>query len=150
LCSEIRHCAKRQTVSGHCKGQHRHKKGRRKMKIETHNIDDTKIAEVNSDETIINNTEDGLDLLGNLYYQDFDKIIIYDKNITPDFFDLKSGIAGEILQKFSNYRVRLAIVGDFSKYTSKSVNDFIYESNKGKQINFVSSQLEAIKILTNK
>jgi hypothetical protein len=37
------------------------KKGRRKMKIETHNIDDTKIAEVNSDETIINNTEDGLD-----------------------------------------------------------------------------------------
>lgn len=30
------------------------------MKIETHNIDDTKIAEVNSDETIINNTEDGL------------------------------------------------------------------------------------------
>ena len=46
------------------------------MKIETHNIDDTKIAEVNSDETIINNTEDGLDLLGNLYYQGFDRIII--------------------------------------------------------------------------
>lgn len=140
----------RETLVGIVKDNTDIKKGRRKMKIETHNIDDTKIAEVNSDETIINNTEDGLDLLGNLYYQDFDKIIIYDKNITPDFFDLKSGIAGEILQKFSNYRVRLAIVGDFSKYTSKSVNDFIYESNKGKQINFVSSQLEAIKILTNK
>lgn len=120
------------------------------MKIKTHDINDTKIAELISEDTLINNIEDGLDLLGNLYYQDFDKIIIYDKNITPDFFDLKNGIAGEILQKFSNYRVRLAIVGDFSKYTSKSVNDFIYESNKGRQINFVTSQSEAIKILTNK
>jgi hypothetical protein len=120
------------------------------MKIKTHDINETKIAELISEDTLINNIEDGLDLLGNLYYQDFDKIIIYDKNITPNFFDLKNGIAGEILQKFSNYRVRLAIVGDFSKYTSKSVNDFIYESNKGRQINFVTSQSEAIKILTNK
>lgn len=120
------------------------------MKIEPHDINDTKIAELISEDTIINNIEDGLDLLGNLYYQYFDKIIIYKKDVTPDFFDLKNGIAGEILQKFSNYRVRLAIVGDFSKYTSKSVNDFIYESNKGRQINFVASQSEAIKVLSNK
>lgn len=121
-----------------------------KMRIETHNISDTKIAEVISEVITINNIEDGLNLLGNLYYQDFDKIIIHEKNITPDFFDLKNGIAGEILQKFSNYFVRLAIIGDFSKYTSKSVNDFIYESNKGGKINFVTSQSEAIKVLSNK
>ena len=99
------------------------------MKIETHNINETKIAEVISEVNIINRIEDGLDLLGNLYYQGFDKIVIHEKNITPDFFDLKSGIAGDILQKFSTYRIRLAIVGDFSKYTSKSLNDFIFESN---------------------
>lgn len=120
------------------------------MNIETHNINDIKIAEVISTDNIINNTSDVLDLLGNLYYQDFDKIIIHGKNITPDFFDLKNGIAGEILQKFANYRVRLAIVGDFSKYTSKSFNGFIYESNKGKQINVVTSLSEAIKVLTDK
>ena len=120
------------------------------MKIEAHNINDTEIAEVISDDTIINKSEDGLDLLGNLYYQGFDKILIHEKNITPNFFDLKNGIAGEILQKFSNYRVRLAIVGDFSKYTSKSLNDFIYESNKGRQINFLTSKTEALKILSDK
>ena len=119
------------------------------MEIETHTINDTKIAEVISVDIIINNASDGLDLLGNLYYLGFDKIIVHEKNIRPDFFDLKSGIAGEILQKFSNYRVRLAIVGDFSEYTSKSLNDFIFESNKGKQINFVRSQSEAIKALAN-
>lgn len=120
------------------------------MKIETHTINDTKIAEVISADTVINTIEDGLNLLGSIYYQDFDRIIIHEKNITPDFFDLKNGIAGEILQKFTNYRVRLAIVGDFSKYASKSVHDFIFESNKGKQINFVSSQSEAIKVLSAK
>lgn len=120
------------------------------MKIETHKVNGIKIAEVVSADCIINNPSDSLDLLGNLYYQEFDKIIIYEKNITPDFFDLKNGMAGEILQKFSNYRVSLAIVGEFTKYkTSQSLNDFIYESNKGKLINFVRSQSEAIKALTN-
>jgi len=118
------------------------------MKIEAHNINDTKIAEVTSDKTIISTTEDGLDLLGNVYYQGFDRIVLNEKNITPDFFDLKNGIAGEILQKFSTYRVRLAIVGDFSKYNSKSLTDFIFESNKGRHINFVNSTTEALKILS--
>jgi hypothetical protein len=118
------------------------------MNIEPHIINDTKIAEVISDETIINKIEDGIDLLGNLYYQGFDKIVIHERNIIPDFFDLKNGIAGEILQKFSTYRVRLAIVGDFSKYKSKSLNEFIYESNKGRHVIFVSSMNEAIEILS--
>ena len=109
------------------------------MKIESHNINNTKAAEIISDNIIINSIEDGLDLLGNLYYQGFDMIIIHEKNITPDFFDLKNGIAGEILQKFSNYRMRLVIVGDFTKYTGKSIKDFIYESNKGRQVVFVGT-----------
>lgn len=118
------------------------------MKIETHSINNTKIAEVTSLDTIIKTAEDALDVLANLYYQDFDKIILHQKDITPDFFDLKNGMAGEILQKFSNYRVRLAIVGDFSQYTGKSIKDFIYESNKGRHINFVNSTAEAISRLS--
>lgn len=118
------------------------------MKTEIHNLNGVKIAELISDEIVINNIEDGTDLLGNLYYEGFDRVILHEKNITSDFFDLKSRIAGEILQKFSNYRVRLAIVGDFSKYTGKSLTDFIYESNKGRYIGFVSSTKEAIDILS--
>ena len=114
------------------------------MEIEIHEIKDVRIAEVISDEVIIANEQDGLDLLGNLYYQGFDCIIIYEKNITPQFFDLKTGMAGEILQKFSNYRVRLAIVGDFNEYKSKSITDFIFESNRRGQINFAGSKSEAL------
>lgn len=115
------------------------------MKIKTHTLKDTNIAEIISDDEIIKTSDDGLDLLGNLYYQGFDKIIIYEKNITPAFFDLKTGIAGEILQKFSTYRVRLVIVGDFSKYESKSLKDFIFESNKMGQIYFLSSLSEGLE-----
>lgn len=115
------------------------------MKIKTHKINDKKIAEIITDEVILRTTEDGVDLLGNLYYQGFDKIIIHEKNITPDFFDLKTKIAGDILQKFTQYQMLITIVGDFSKYTSKSLHDFIYESNKGKQVNFVMSVEEAVK-----
>ena len=63
------------------------------MKIDTHEVNNTKIAEVITDQQLINTAEDGLDLLGNLYYQDFDKIIIYTHNITPDFFELKNEIS---------------------------------------------------------
>jgi len=115
----------------------------------THFTLNVKIAELISDEMIISQAEDGLDLLGDIYYQGFDKIIIREKNITPIFFDLKTGIAGEILQKFSNFRVQLAIIGDFSKYKSKSLSDFIYESNKGRLVNFVSSFDDAMNFLSN-
>lgn len=119
------------------------------MKIEIHNINGIKIAEILSEEILIKTTQDGLDILGDLYYQGFEKIIIHKKNITPDFFDLKTKLAGDILQKFTQYRMPLIIVGDFSKFESKSLKDFIFESNKGKQVNFVASQSEAIKLISN-
>jgi len=118
------------------------------MKIEIHEQNGIRIAEVIAEEILIRNLQDGLQLLVDLYYQDFGKIILYGKNITPDFFDLKNGLAGEVLQKFSNYRVQLVIVGNFSAYTGKSIRDFIYESNKNRQVNFVGELEEAITRLS--
>jgi hypothetical protein len=72
------------------------------------------------------------------------KVILHEKNINPEFFNLSSGLAGEVLQKFTNYRVMLAIVGDFDKYESESLKAFIYESNKGNHINFLSEISDAL------
>ena len=63
-------------------------------------------------------------------------IAINKEAVIDSFFALSTCLAGEILQKFINYGVRLAIYGDFSKYTSKPLKDFIYESNKGKDFYF--------------
>ncbi|MBF6628429.1 MAG: DUF4180 domain-containing protein [Proteiniphilum sp.] len=114
------------------------------MDIIMHEIRNAKIAEIIADELVIRTPDDALNLLGNLYYQGYDKIILHGKNIIPDFFDLKTGLAGEILQKFSQYRMPLVIVDDFSMYKSRSLKDFIYESNKGKHINFLGSTDDAL------
>lgn len=118
------------------------------MNIETHIVNGTKIAEVISGALVITSLDDATDLIGNLYYQEADKVILHEKTITPAFFDLKNKLAGNILQKFSNYRMRLAIVGDFGKYPGKPLKDFIRESNKGRQVHFVSSRPEAISVLS--
>lgn len=121
------------------------------MTIKVHTVNNTDIAEVISNEVIIKTIDDGIDVIGNTFSNGCDKVIVHKENITPDFFDLKNKMAGEILQKFSTYRIRLVIVGDFSDLTSesKSLKDFIYESNKGRQINFLSSIAEAFERLAN-
>jgi hypothetical protein len=73
-------------------------------------------------------------------------IIIKKENMVNNFFDLSTGIAGKILQKFSNYHKRMAIVGDFIDIKSKSLKDFMYESNKTRQIIFVNRIEEVLKI----
>lgn len=120
------------------------------MKINLLEIKGKFIAEIISDKIEISNVQDALDLMTNCDYQGARNIVINKKNITPDFFDLKTGIAGEILQKFSDYDVKLAIVGDFSEYSSTSLRDFIYESNNSGRISFVNSVDEAKEKIAKK
>ena len=118
------------------------------VKIKFHKTADNKtIAEIVDKSFVINETQDAIDLMGDLVLNNCSRIIINKKNLHPDFFSLKTGLAGEILQKFSNYKVKLAIIGDFSKHKSKSLHDFIYESNKRNVIVFVDSIDSALSII---
>ncbi len=106
------------------------------------------IVLVRSDELVITDAGSVLDLIATVSYETHcNRLIVEKAAITEDFFRLSTGIAGEILQKCVNYRVKLVIVGDFSVYTSKPLRDFIYESNKGRDIFFVSTVEEAIEKL---
>ena len=118
------------------------------MEIKIHSYNNLQIAEIIAEGIIIASVEDGTELTGTVYYQGVDNLLIYEKNITPAFFDLTTGTAGEMLQKFSNFRPRLAIIGDFSKYPGKSSRDFMVESNRTGHIYFLGSQTEAIEKLS--
>jgi len=106
------------------------------------------IASVSSDELLITDGQSALDLIASVVY-DTDALCIAVSKvaITEGFFDLKTRIAGEVLQKFINYGTKLAIYGNFSMYTSKALADFIYERNKGRHIFFAASEDEAVERL---
>ncbi len=106
-------------------------------------------AVVQSDDVVIADVPSALDLLMTAKYELGTKNIVIDKKlVTEEFFILSSGLAGEILQRFVNYDGRIAIFGDYSHYTSKPLHDFIRESNRGKDVFFVSTEEEAIDKLT--
>lgn len=107
------------------------------------------IAVLNSKDVEIFDVQSAMDLIMNVKYKTLcDKIAVNKEAVTEDFFVLSNGLAGEILQKFINYRIKFAIFGDYSKYTSKPLKDFIYESNKGNSIFFVKDENEAIEKLS--
>ncbi len=107
-----------------------------------------KIAEIKSEGIVINDTQDALDIMANANYEGAGSIILNEMNLNPEFFELRPGVAGEILLKFSNYRMKLAIIGEFEKYESKSLKSFIIECNRGNQIFFVPDRETAILKLT--
>ena len=105
-------------------------------------------AVVQSDDKVIVDVQSALDIRMNVKYSVGTKNIAINKDlIIDDFFILSTGLAGEILQKYVNYGGRIAIYGDYSHYTSKPLKDFIFESNKGNDVFFVSTQEEAIEML---
>ena len=118
------------------------------MKFIEHTSTGGNIVEISTDRVIIETEQDALDVMANAGYQhNSSKIIVHEQNLGKDFFDLSSGLAGGILQKFSNYRVRLAVVGNFTRFGSKRLQEFILESNKGQQVNFVKDLSEAKEAL---
>jgi len=104
-----------------------------------------RIAEITAESEMINNPQDMLDIMADIGYEGSNNILIHKQVLHKDFFDLNSGLAGEILQKFSNYRMKLAIVGDFSDVRNKSLRDFIRESNRLGIIRFVQDIETALK-----
>lgn len=119
------------------------------MNIEHLKDNGTDIAVIFSDEKLIVDTQSALDLAMTVKYETGATNIVINKSaVCEEFFILSSGMAGEILKKFINYHVRIAIYGDYSQYTSKPLKDFIYESNNGNDFFFVSTKEEAIQKLT--
>lgn len=120
------------------------------MTIETLLRQGKKIAVLSSAELAITDVQSALDLIMTVRYETgAEGIVINKEALTEKFFVLSSGFAGEILQKFVNYRVKFAVYGNFTGYTSKPLKDFIYESNQGKDVFFADTKEKALEWLTD-
>ena len=108
-----------------------------------------RIAIIQPGDVLLQSGQDALDFMAAIgYTAGANRIVLPAACLHPDFFDLKTKLAGEILQKAINYRFKLAIWGDFGEYTSPALHAFMAESNRGFDIFFCADQQAAIDALS--
>ncbi|WP_395647002.1 DUF4180 domain-containing protein [Terricaulis sp.] len=91
---------------------------------------------------LISSERDALDIVGEAMAHNAAWVAIPVARLDPRFFDLSGGLAGAIVQKFVNYQIGLAIVGDISLHIAQSepLAAFVRESNRGKHIWFLEDE----------
>ena len=119
------------------------------MNIKTITVNNIDIAIVQDGACVITYVQSALDLAVTLQYEyGCSRIILNRDAFAEDFFNLSTRLAGDILQKYTNYSIKLAVVGDFSIIKSNALHDFIRESNRGNSFFFVPNEEDAIERLS--
>jgi hypothetical protein len=103
-----------------------------------------RVLELIADSTKLQTYNDAVDLVGKTFENRATMIVIPVECLDDEFFRLKTRIAGELIQKFVQYRRHLVIVGDISRFLSESsaLRAFVAESNRGKEVWFLPSRAE--------
>lgn len=103
---------------------------------------------VNEEDFRINTLQDALSLIATIQEAaDTQKAILFQDQLPVGFFDLSTGIAEEILQRYASYGFILAIVGDYTPYDSQSLQNFMKKSAQANQCFFASNVMEALDLL---
>lgn len=120
------------------------------MSFNVEQLSGTRVALCPSDGPPLRTGRDATDLVGETRSVDASTVIVPIERLDPAFFQLRTGIAGEFVQRFVNYDVRLVILGDTSALASqsKALHDFVYESNQGRSIWFLATWQELEERLT--
>jgi len=97
-------------------------------------------------QTLINNEHDAVDVIGFCGEHEAVGVLLYPDNLPENFFNLKSGQVGLILQKFVNYYLKFALVlsPDFIKGRFK---EFAVESNRGNHFRTFNNRDDAVEWL---
>lgn len=114
------------------------------MNDKIYEIDGIRVLEYTGDHHTIRSVQQAMDLIAEANHQHASLIMIPVESLDENFFRLRTGLAGEILQKVVTYGSRLAIVGDISPYLeeSRAFRDLVREANRGMSCWFVKTPEE--------
>ncbi|MBG0850651.1 DUF4180 domain-containing protein [Streptomyces spinoverrucosus] len=107
-------------------------------------LHDVRVLQCAPDGPPLDGEQAALDLIGDAFGQEATVVAVPVERVADEFFRLRSGVAGAVMQKFVNYRLRLAIIGDVSGHVSQStaLRDFLRETNQGGHIWFLPDEEE--------
>jgi len=88
---------------------------------------------------LLRSEDDARDVIQETFGTGIELAVVPVGRLDPDFFVLRTGVAGVFVQKLVQYRLRLAVVGDISARVAASdaVRDWVREVNRGRDILFV-------------
>jgi hypothetical protein len=88
---------------------------------------------------LLRSEDDARDVIQKTFGTGIELAVVPVERLDPDFFVLRTGVAGVFVQKLVQYRLRLAVVGDISAQVAASdaLRDWVREVNRGRDILFV-------------
>ncbi len=97
------------------------------------------------DGPVVRDARAASDLIAETMSQGATVLVVPAARLDDAFFQLRSGLAGEVLQKAANYRKKFAVIGDVSRYTeaSNAFRDLVVESKRSETF-FFEPDLESL------
>ncbi|WP_328964757.1 DUF4180 domain-containing protein [Streptomyces virginiae] len=107
-------------------------------------INDVPVLMCGAEGEVIAGEREALDCIGDASYQGAEWVVIPVERFDEAFFRLSTRVAGEIIQKFVQYRMGIVVLGDISRHTADSaaLRDFVRECNRGRQTWFLADAEE--------
>ena len=86
---------------------------------------------------------EALDLVAVCVENGSDRLMLHAENLTENFYRLRTGLAGDILQKFVNYRIRVAAILPLELINQGHFWEMVLETNRGNQFRVFQSHGQA-------
>lgn len=118
-----------------------------KMNYKVIEKDDKRYIEFASSEVQIRSEKDAIDIISACFENDVCLIMLHSEALDDDFFKLRTGVAGAILQKFVNYRFKVALVVSDDEKIKGKFKELLAETNKGNDYRVFNSKTDAEKWL---
>ena len=118
------------------------------MKVHLVEKQGCKYLEGMATEPFLQQESDATTLVGLCGEHSVERLLLYAGNLSESFFDLKSGLAGAILQKFANYHVRVALVISADRVQGR-FKQYVLEANRGNQFRSFQERTDAELWLTS-
>lgn len=114
-----------------------------KMNYHVREIESKKYIELVSAAEPLNKESDALDLIALCWEHDVKALMIHHAILSEDFFQLKTNLAGNMIQKFINYGIKAATIVPPETIQKGRFKEMAMEMNKGGHFRLYESKEEA-------
>jgi len=104
------------------------------MNVFVHDNNGTQIAEMQSEGIVVRSARDAADITRELLNRGINKLILHERNMSPEFWQPSNGLAEIVLQEFTSKSIGVAFVGKLGQQKTDSLRALIQENDLHNQV----------------